>query len=959
MPGQLANLVRSKYPGAYDDMPDDELERSVLAKYPEYSDLVESKETKPKKDVTKFVNTETAKPEDFTKMPSFASRFWEGITEPYDWAKPIVEHHVNKVPEGPGREMMRENLGGFFSPLSIGSEAAAGIGIIGGISKYLGKGRLPEVAASTIEEIPRGVPSNVNMRPIRGLLPETTPRPGFISGEAGTAINRPQLYDIGPVSPKISAGMEQGTVLPRELEGISAIEPSIPASGMVPPKLPEPVPTPAEIKSMPSFPERIPTGEISRPGYYGTGLARPGEPQVASAPVVLRKSVERIETPPVASAIETKIKSNIKTGLESEGVSPNIANTAADVMRNVPELAPIIQDTSFIKRFLTKWTSRETSTSRFAAKLGSSIDTELTTQHPMLGEIVKQTQVDSHIKAGTWINRYDKVVESLNEKEFNNFVRSIENKEQPINDKVTSALSEYRILDKEISDEAINSGMGLRSKDGTKMVPWQPHENYWPHLYTEEFFKSLRNNPTELRAKLTEAGMAPLEIDSVLKNARQFGERLIDAQHAREINMPGYRIDKNVYRQHITDMAKRITEAKNYGPMDLADNESPLMNLVNSSKNPEYSTELMKKLLNRGERADFDSLDVSRKVTALQAWLHLSTAGISNLNTTVMVPIATNTKSFVKGLADMIFRSAEAGEFAKESGALQNIFKEIFAAEINESAFMPTKVYGIDAGERFMRTLSSSAGKSYAKQLFNEVKSGGSSEFNLKRLQELTLTNVDDLMLQPELTIQQLKRAAFRSAELTQGLAEQQHLPKYWTDSGLANILTLFHKYQFTQTKIVKDLIMSDPIRTIPMLLGASQIAGELTGDAKALIRGLIKSGISGEEKVSSEIEERGKFIKSKFGLQDSPELARFIENMGQSFALGIYADVLESMAGGGTDVLKSMAGSALNDLMDMIDMGKNIAKGNFEAATRKGVSKIPFFGPSISQEMKSDPYNP
>lgn len=39
MPGKLANLIRSKYPGAYDDLDDATLERQVLAKYPQYADL--------------------------------------------------------------------------------------------------------------------------------------------------------------------------------------------------------------------------------------------------------------------------------------------------------------------------------------------------------------------------------------------------------------------------------------------------------------------------------------------------------------------------------------------------------------------------------------------------------------------------------------------------------------------------------------------------------------------------------------------------------------------------------------------------------------------------------------------------------------------------------------------------------------------------------------------------------
>ena len=40
---QLAKLIREKYPNDYSDMSDEELERAVLAKYPEYQDLVEPK----------------------------------------------------------------------------------------------------------------------------------------------------------------------------------------------------------------------------------------------------------------------------------------------------------------------------------------------------------------------------------------------------------------------------------------------------------------------------------------------------------------------------------------------------------------------------------------------------------------------------------------------------------------------------------------------------------------------------------------------------------------------------------------------------------------------------------------------------------------------------------------------------------------------------------------------------
>ena len=39
LPQTLAQLIRAKYPGEYDDLSDHDLEEAVLAKYPEYGDL--------------------------------------------------------------------------------------------------------------------------------------------------------------------------------------------------------------------------------------------------------------------------------------------------------------------------------------------------------------------------------------------------------------------------------------------------------------------------------------------------------------------------------------------------------------------------------------------------------------------------------------------------------------------------------------------------------------------------------------------------------------------------------------------------------------------------------------------------------------------------------------------------------------------------------------------------------
>lgn len=103
--------------------------------------------------------------------------------------------------------------------------------VVGGPERgYRGSTRSREGLEILGIEVPKAPP--------RALLPEVTqsvepPKTSFITGETGTALNKPHLYDFGPDNPGMSRGTEQGTVLPRELEGLAEVTPEIAASGTV------------------------------------------------------------------------------------------------------------------------------------------------------------------------------------------------------------------------------------------------------------------------------------------------------------------------------------------------------------------------------------------------------------------------------------------------------------------------------------------------------------------------------------------------------------------------------------------------------------------------------------------------------------------------------------------------------------------------------------------------------
>lgn len=684
-------------------------------------------------------------------------------------------------------------------------------------------------------------------------------------------------------------------------------------------------------------------------------------------PEVKRKATTTIIDSDVANP--EPVVSYIFGPLKSTPVEKGIAEGV--IKSKEPILAEVVKSPEFQEKFIEPAKTRDTDFKKVAANVGSSIDTELTKQSPLLGELAKKVQTDSAIQAGTWTVKYDKIVNDLSDENFSKLVKAIEGKIQldPVEDaRLVTRLEQFKSLNKEVSDSAVQSGMGLKSSDGTKMIPWQPAENYWPHLYTDEFFNLLKNNPTEIRDMLAKQGMSPLEIDALLTNSKKFGERLISAQHGREANLPGYRVDRNVYREHLDSMARRIKESIHYGPMDLADTTSPLMNLVKESNNPEYTENLMKKLLNRDVKGDSSFENFSRQLMGIQAWMHLGTAGISNINTVAMPLIQTNTKAFLRGIADLAMDYSKTGEFAESAGAIRNIFKEIFAQEAKGSRFNPTRLYGLDTEERFMRTLSASTGRAYAKQLFSELKNNPANEKAATTLRNLVLEDPKGLLNQPELNDLQLKRAAFRVSELSQGLAERQNLPAAWKGSGVANLLTLFHRYQFAQTKIMKDLVMSQPMRAIPLLFGMSQIMGEITGDAKAVLRGGIKAAYSGDSsRIEEEVTNRQAWLAKKFGLDPDSVAARMAENAAQSFALGTYADAIEMLGGSGTDAAINMGGSTLGDAIKLFDMIRNTGKGTLKElqgedapelgkAATGALSLVPIVGPPISSEIRMNP---
>lgn len=99
VPAKLADLFRKKYPGKYDDMKDDDLEKAILAKYPMYKDLasVKPEESKISRPITALKDAvKSAIPD---KVKEFAKSIIEGVKGAAETALPSTK--LSDYWEGP------------------------------------------------------------------------------------------------------------------------------------------------------------------------------------------------------------------------------------------------------------------------------------------------------------------------------------------------------------------------------------------------------------------------------------------------------------------------------------------------------------------------------------------------------------------------------------------------------------------------------------------------------------------------------------------------------------------------------------------------------------------------------------------------------------------------------------------------------------------------------------------
>jgi hypothetical protein len=289
-----------------------------------------------------------------------------------------------------------------------------------------------------------------------------------------------------------------------------------------------------------------------------------------------------------------------------------------------------------------------------------------------------------------------------------------------------------------------------------------------------------------------------------------------------------------------------------------------------------------------------------------------------------------------------------------------NEFKSGFQEGMTTNKF--NKWYGIDWTQNQVNKLAGSTGLGTAKSLFQELKANPTNSNVAWMLKDLVLEDPKVLLKQGALTDKQLKRAATRMVDITQGVVHNEKLPYLWVRSGLGTVPQIFQRIAFQTTKAMKDGIQQAPVSSIAKL-GTFGLA---LGEGIAAIKEVPKTagqvgintaqqalGITKEDKdfVPTFKENMGygksgtdasRFYNTKRWLTalnkeagDNDTLVHSINALENSFAGGMPLTLLSAFAGALSKDSKDPGGDAMSNLFVAIDEGGNLLKQGVDTATQ------------------------
>lgn len=507
---------------------------------------------------------------------------------------------------------------------------------------------------------------------------------------------------------------------------------------------------------------------------------------------------------------------------------------------------------------------------------------------------------ESRFNTNEWTHKLAESAKTLSKDEFDNFGNYVEGTMPIPNDKVKAVVDEWRRVAALSGEEASKVGMTMADGSPFKALG----DNYWHRKLSKEQLDEL---PTRLEKLVNESGITRAEAEKIIRNAKEFGELILPSQRARKLLEPHsgsekfpYRVDFEAGLEHLKNMARSTARVKNFGIKDtMGKGSDGVDDLIQATSDPTEASRIVARLLGRGEvNQPSEKLNnyLNTARTAV-SWTRLQNFGLSSIiGNQLPNMMATDMKTFAGSLRRVIMRDKELGRVADESAALVNFTHEFFE---NAKTWTPMRLYGGEFSEKFVRSQAAWIGRANAKNYFQALKANPNNLKAKSALFDLVLEDSDDIMKQAELTASQLKMAAARQADISQGLTNSLNLPSFMTkpvtgEGDLALQLMLIFKKQATlQTKMMARAFKKNPVKTTALLAGFSQVAGGIIGTTKSAIAGTAQATLEGKDisqTIAKRIDKRSDYLK-RYGI-DNKEVRKAIDRSLQSWALGIGSDM-------------------------------------------------------------------
>ena len=615
---------------------------------------------------------------------------------------------------------------------------------------------------------------------------------------------------------------------------------------------------------------------------------------------------------------------------------------------------------------------------RVAKGMGMSMETELERMGEggkAVARLFKVAATDAPIRFNNYMKSIDRDLRKMKHADFEQVVDALEGKQV----KLTPELENFR---NRLEGVLKQSGGDM---DSHGLLEKGIRANYFPHRYD--------GVPTEkLREAMRKANMSEDQITANLNEIQAHRELKVRGEYSRnDLNVPGYRKDKNVLIDHLRDTAKRVEHARVFGAKDTTDPTSQLSRFIRASENPERAKDIADRIIRGGKEVSPESRTAARAIRNYATAAHLSLASISQLGGAVPIAMRTDMKKTLSGLHKAL-REDPNNKF------MTNVnYARDFATHWNDGAEGDKlyKAFGIQGVQNYMNKVAGQAGYAHAQSLFTALKQDPTNKLARKQLEDLTLTPITEVLKQPALTEHQLQRSMTRMAEISQGTIDAKNLPYHWVGNGARLIPQIFQRMAFQGSKAIKDGLMEGDYKNRMKKLGTlavtGLVAGEVIGDVKEIPKTIAEVGANTvAQELGYTTENKDMFTtdwknneylqnigaqtdddNDRFGYtrkmigEISPDAAkdenvvRGIANLMASYASGMTGDMMFQVSEALNDrrpVNALASGFWAWDELNTVGEGiQDLAQGNWRDPTREVVRRLPFVGSGITREIDTD----